>query len=148
MGSWINYNIFRFRKVDAVFYFFLYILAPILLTAISLWTLNADNIAKSEYCFLTIIISAFNCMYDCFNRWDSTEKSIVNTKLFIIGVSTIVIIVYCIVKCFVGLSAGNINVVHCDWILWIYLFPSLIALIDIIACFIKNMALHNCISTQ
>ena len=80
ISSWISENIFDFRKGDSIAYFALYVLVPVIITWVSLKTLSTDDVSII-YCYMTILISALNSIYDGANRWNSKYKSIRNARI-------------------------------------------------------------------
>lgn len=141
--SWINdaENIFDLKKGDGVAYLVLYVFIPVIITWISLNTLLIDNISII-YCYLTILISALNSMYDAANRWNTKKKSLRNTKLFFILLSNIVVAAYCIYVIMFILISKNLNCRY-DWILTSYFIAIIVAIIDATHCFTKDMALRQ-----
>ena len=132
-------NIFKFKKYDGILYLFFYIAIPIIVTAISLTVFPKDEMAI-VYFYLTILISAFNALYDIVNRWNFDEKTMTNAKLFFMGVSVIVIVGYCLVE-IIGMLISKWFPYRADWILCAYFVAVVIALWDIIACFSRDIAL-------
>lgn len=141
--SWIKNNMFKFKVGDATAYFVLYIIIPVVITAISLKTLSTDNLSVI-YCYITIFISAANCIYDGANRWDSTTKSVLNTKIFIIFISNTVIAVYCLCVILYILISNNICRSF-DKVLFVYFFTVFVSLFDVVACFVRKMAFKDCV---
>jgi len=141
--TWINGNIFRNNKVDGTLYLFFYIIIPVLVAIISLKVSDSEHTAI-VYCYLSILISTFNCLYDSGNRWISGKKTFHNVKLFLMMVSNIVIAIYCLFVIFYVLILKDIGC-RIDWILCIYLISMTIASIDIISCYVKDMAIYSCL---
>lgn len=139
--SWINANIFNFRKGDSIAYLSLYIVIPVIITWISLQVLPMDNISII-YCYLTILISSLNSIYDSANRWNSATRSIYNLKLFIIMLSNLIIIIYCFYVVMYILISQSTNC-RCDWILFSYIFATIISLVDAISCFTNDIIIHE-----
>lgn len=144
--NWIENNIFMWKKGDGSAYLVLYIIIPVAVTWISLSTLPKDNISK-VYCYMTIFISSLNSLYDVANRWRSEERSIHNTKLFLIVLSNVVISVYCIVVVLCILITGGLNV-QFDGLFLVYFLAVVISIIDIVACFTRDMALCSCMKKE
>lgn len=140
----VNQNIFSLKKIDGVAYLLLYIVLPIIVTGISLYAFPSDMVA-GIYCYVTILISAFNCLYDAGNRWLSEEKSKRNAKLFIIICFVGVVAVYCLTVILGTLIAKDGWLRIFDWILFAYVFANVIALIDIVECFTLDMAWKACV---
>lgn len=138
MDCWINENIFGRKKLDGAAYFALYIIIPIVITSITLMTLTDDS-NSIIYCYMSIFISAINCIYDAMNRWKFDMKCILNTKLFIIIICNVIIIVYCIISVFYILMSKGASI-RCDWLLLFYIVGAIVAVIDILVCFADNMA--------
>jgi len=141
--SWRKENIYNFNNLDSSLYFVLYIVIPIIITFASLNALNNDDNAI-VYCYVTILISTLNGVYDSINRWKSGIKSIHNTKLFIIIVSNAVIGIYCTYVIVNILINPNWNC-RMDCILLVYFFTIVVALSDICACVSREMALFECV---
>ena len=121
------------------------VLIPVIVTVVSLNVLSTEDTAIA-YCYMTILISSLNGIYDAGNRWDSGNKSTRNTKIFLIIVFNIVISAYCfwvIMQILIG--QGLYVVYRWDWILLLYFFVIAIALSDIVGCFASDMALRDCI---
>lgn len=141
--NWVRENIYDFRKGDGAAYFVLYILIPVIITIVSLSELQEDGISI-VYCYITILISALNSIYDGANRWKENKKSVHNTKIFVILGSNSVVVVYCIYIIMYILITSNVKC-RFDWILLVYFFSVAVSLADIIACFSKEMTLQNCV---
>lgn len=139
--SWINANIFNFRKGDSIAYLSLYIVIPVIITWISLQVLPMDNISII-YCYLTILISSLNSIYDSANRWNSATRSVYNLKLFIIMLSNLIITIYCFYVVMYILISQSTNC-RCDWILFSYIFAIIISLVDAINCFTNDIIIHE-----
>lgn len=143
--SWVEGNIFDYKKFDGVAYLVFYILIPVIVTVVSLEVLSTEDIAVA-YCYMTIMISSLNCIYDAGNRWNSGNKSIRNTKIFLMCISNVIICAYCfcvIMYILIGLDIEKMY--RCDWILLTYFVVIAIAIYDIVGCFAKDMALKVCI---
>ena len=140
--NWINGNIFKYNKVDGGAYLFFYVLIPIIVTVVSLNVSETDYTAIA-YCYLSILISAFNCLYDSANRWNA-EQSTVNVKLFCMMLANVIIVGYCLVVIFWVLVLSD-TTCRMDAILYVYLFSVAISVGDIIACYSKDMALYSCL---
>lgn len=138
----IKANIFKFKKKDAVGYFILYIIIPITITVISLIQNQKNEITNIIYCYMTILISSINAIYDGTNRW-TNNKSPVNLKIFIIYMSNAVVCMYCIAMILGRLIQGEEWSWQLDQVLLSYLVSVIIALIDIITCFTKDIALNG-----
>ncbi len=141
----IRTNIFSFKKGDGVAYLTFYIILPIIITGISLYSFPPD-VAAGIYCYVTILISALNCLYDAGNRWLSGEKSKRNAKLFIIMCFLVIVAVYCLVVILGTLIAKDGWLRICDWLLFAYVLANVIALVDIVECFTPDIAWKACVS--
>lgn len=139
--NWMANNIYRRKKGDGVAYFTLYIIIPIIITAVSLSVLASDNVSIL-YCYVTILISALNSIYDGANRWDNSEKSILNTKLFIVMAVDTLVAIYCAYVILYIMISDKANC-RFDWILLVYAITFLISLVDTIGCFIPHLALFG-----
>ena len=147
LQAFICANIFKFKKGDAIGYFVFYIIIPIIITTVSLIQNHKGNPIDSVYCYMTILISALNAIYDGGNRW-TVKKSPQNIKIFIIFLSNIVVSIYCAVMIFIKIVLSDKFLVQADQVLFSYMGSVIIALIDIIACFTKDMALEECIKEE
>ena len=63
MRNSIENNIFHCNKGDGVAYLVLYIIIPVLITALSLANMSKTDEIAEIYCYISIMISAFNCIY-------------------------------------------------------------------------------------
>lgn len=136
-------SIFNFRKADGIAYFVFYILIPCLVTSFSLMS-YPDGHVERVYCYVSILISALNCIYDAFNRWTEC-RSRKNAKLFVIILGAGIITVYCFVMIFSMLLLEDDRLRH-DGFLISYFLVIVIALVDIVGCFMKDIALGFCIN--
>ena len=136
--EWRRRNIFAQSKVDGLAYFFLYVVIPVAITYISLSTFS-NNTVSATYCYVTIFVSALNYIYDAANRWIPKEKTIRNTKLFIVIASSGIIMIYCIYIISSALITNRV-VTRYDGILLVYGLTVIIALIDLVACAFSEMA--------
>ena len=141
--NWVKENIYNYNKADSVAYLVLYLLIPVIITVISLSELPKDNIARL-YCYITILISVFNSIYDSFGRWNSNNKSVRNTKLFLIVLSNVFVAIYCIFIIMEILISSNLKC-RFDEFLCVYFIAIIVSLFDIGACFFKDMAFRQCI---
>lgn len=137
-NAWIKDNMFKFKKGDGGAYFFLYLAFPVIVSYVSL-KVSGEPLSIA-YSYLSILISALNCIYDAANRWNMESKSIINTKLFILIFLLALISIYCIY-----IIVGNLlvwsEIVYFNWIFFAYYVIVVVALIDIAACFGRDMAL-------
>ena len=147
--NWIKQNIYDNRKGDGVAYFVLYLCIPIIITIISLFTVSKDDISIA-YCYVTIMISALNSIYDSANRWSSDKsKSVKNIKLLIMILCNSVITIYCLsVFFYVLISENSSDMCRCDGILMIYFVVVAIALVDMFTCFIRDISIQECIKEE
>lgn len=142
LKKWVRNNIFNFRKGDASAYLVLYIILPILITCLSI-KYPSDNIATT-YCYLTIFVSAVNGIYDAANRW--IGKSFKNVKLFIAILGCSGVCIYTLYVIFSLLITKAVT--KYDGFLLIYLLVLFIALPDVIACFMADMAYKDCVDPE
>ena len=140
--NWINSNIFKYNKADSGAYFFFYILIPVIVTVVSLKVSSTEYTAVA-YCYLSILISAFNCLYDSGNRWTG-EHSMENTKLFIMMFANVIIVGYCLYVIFCVLVLKDVTC-RKDGILYAYMLSVAISVGDIMACYFKDMAIYSCL---
>lgn len=143
--SWINGNMFAFRKGDGAAYCVFYIVIPVAITCISLTAFPKDDV-QAVYCYVTILVSAFNCIYDAANRWRSGVKTFKNSKLFLVIVSTSVVAAYCIVVILSMLITEDTSCRSDGWLL-AYIVASIIAFGDIVACFARDTAWKACVAS-
>ncbi len=141
--GWIRENIFGDSKLDSGAYLLFYGLIPIIVTMVSL-SVESLEASALVYCYMSILISSLNCVYDSANRWKSGVKSIVNTKLFIMMGSNVVVIAYCLVEIFYMLITRTVNGRPDGW-LFTYLVTVVIAVIDTISCFLSEIAIKSCL---
>lgn len=141
--SWVNDNIFSFRKGDGAAYLFFYIVIPVAITWISLTTFPNNSVA-AIHCYVTILVSALNCIYDAGNRWVAGKKSLRNTKLFLVILSSAVIVAYCTVV-IINMSMTENIASRCDYLLLIYIVAIIVTLTDVVGCFLAEMAWISCI---
>lgn len=140
----IKENIFDFKKWDGSLYFLLYIAVPVLVTWFSLKEFPDDNISAT-YCYVTILISALNCIYDATTRWISGEKTFRNIKLGLVLMCVAIIVLYCIYVILGALITRSIE--RCDWVLWIYSIVVIVATGDFVKCFTADMAMKAATDT-
>lgn len=142
----VSDNIFNSKNSDAVLYLVFYLFIPIVITYISLRTFP-DNIVSGIYCYVTILVSALNGIYDATNRWNGIVKSVRNTKVFIIFFSNGVVAAYCV---YVVLSAliSQSMIFRCDWILLAYGGTCFVAMLDFIGAVSKNLAIREVVNAD
>lgn len=138
----VKANTFKFKKGDAVGYLVFYLLIPIIITTISLIENEQSGTENSIYCYMTILISSLNAMYDGGNRWIN-GKSPQNIKIFIIFLSNIIVSTYCIVMILGMLILNDKHFFQCDQLFLAYIGSVCVTLFDIVACFMKDMALSS-----
>lgn len=138
-----NSNIFGFRMGDATAYLAFYIVIPIVVTYISLGVLSPDAVSGA-YCYMTILVSVLNGIYDAGNRWNVGTRCKRNTKLFVICLSNSIVAVYCLCIIFCVLIMHRLGSRY-DWILLAYLGTCFVAIWDIAASFLKDMSLQDTI---
>lgn len=134
-------NIFEGRIGDSAAYFAFYVVIPILITIVSLNARSTELIAD-VYCFVTILVSVFNGIYDAGNRWHGNEKSRRNLKLALIMLFNSVVAIYCLYVIFLALIAHDISL-RCDLILLSYSGTCIIAVWDLGKSFLNGIALKN-----
>lgn len=134
-------NIFDSRMGDATAYMVFYIVIPVLITLFSLHVFPTD-LVSGVYCYVTILVSALNGIYDGANRWRSGIKSRRNAKIFAILVFNGIVAVYCL---YVIFSVLIMNKMDCrnDCILFFYGGTCFIAIWDFVASFLKDMTLKK-----
>ena len=135
-----NHNIFDSKNTDAALYLVFYLFFPIAITAISLWTFP-DNVVSGIYCYVTILVSALNGIYDATNRWNGAVKSIRNTKVFIIFLSNGIVAAYCF--CVILFALLQNRICRCDWLLLAYMGTCVVSIVDFSAAISKNIALRE-----
>lgn len=123
----------EFQKADGAIYLFLYIVVPVAITSASLVASSGDRFS-AIYCYVTILVSALNCIYDATNRWVSRKRTTKNGKLFLIMLSAGIIATYCTYIVFMALITSNMPG-RCDYILLSYILAAVVALIDFLLVF-------------
>lgn len=141
--AWAENNIFRFKRWDATTYAILYIVVPVLVAFASLLTLPTEYSAAA-YCYFSIAISAANCIYDACSRWESNISSLRNAKLGSIIFVSFIALSYSFFQ-FIVILTGKTLAFRYDQVLLFYLLAVLIASLDFIALFAKDMALFTVI---
>lgn len=134
-------NIYNYRKADSIMYMVFYIIIPVMVTALSLFFFP-DMETAAAYSYMTILVSALNCIYDAYNRWVSNKKTVVNTKLAVMIIPLVVVAVYCFFEVMYILLAQKADC-RMDWILCIYFVTIGVALFDFVPCFASEMSLGN-----
>lgn len=141
--NWVQDNIFNRKKGDGIAYAVFYLLIPILITGISLAFLSSDQ-TSIIYFYVTILVSACNCIYDAANRWKNGIKCIWNLKLSLVYIFCTVVAAYCFFEILYILIAKNTNC-RFDYILLIYLGVMVATLPDVVGCFGNEIGLKACI---
>lgn len=136
--NWVQGNIYSHKKHDGILYIIFYIIIPVIITAWSLYAFPSD-FAAGVYCYLTIFISALNCLYDAINRWQA-GKSIINVKLVIMIVS--VVWIYCLVVIMGMLITRNTNL-RADIFFCAYFATVIVALFDFVCCFTSDLTMRE-----
>jgi len=138
----VENNIYSTNKMDAVLYLAVYVAVPVIVTLVGLLNGLQDPM-DSIYWYISIIITTIGVLYDCYGRWDANEKSIKNTKIFLIGLSAAIILVYSFFE-IVCISQGLEH--RDDRLLLTYALLGIIAIIDLMICFCRNMAFSSNVS--
>lgn len=136
-------NIFHFSKGCGVAYLVLYIVIPVLVTAFSLITISPSDKVAEIYCYMSIMISAFNCIYDGANRWDKARTRR-NLKIFLILVSNAVIALYCIMEILQMMLLKTV-IYASKYVFLVYFLMIFVALYDIFICFWQDMTWKECV---
>ncbi len=139
--NWAASNIFLFRRWDGCFYISLYILVPNILLLVDFYTSTTD-LAFAQ-CYISIIINAFNCLYDTMGRWND-NMPVKKLKLILIFFSCLTAFIYGSLRLF-GVLAGWTLVFKSNIILFLYCPAILVALIDFAALGTKTDALKEMI---
>ena len=134
-------NIFDSRMGDAAAYMVFYIVLPVLITFFSLDAFPTDLVA-GVYCYVTILVSALNGIYDGANRWRSGIKSRRNAKILAILIFNGIIAVYCLYIIFSVLIMKKMDCRN-DCILFFYGGTCFVAIWDFIASFLKDVTLKK-----
>lgn len=141
MQSWNRCNIFNYNKLDASLYMIFYLVIPILITSISIYTTLSEVVALA-YCYLSILISALNGIYDAINRWKSFIKTVHNTKILLIILANGAVCVYCLYIVLYTLMKNKIPA-RCDLFLLAYLVTIVISAWDFWNCIANELALKE-----
>lgn len=139
---WMKSNIYKSRKWDAIFYLVLYLIIPVFIAGISIDSIHETDTIALIYFYLSTCISASGCVYDVAGRWTVNRKSIMNLKLLLIALSVFIIMCYCGFEIFSLLIAKKF-VFRCDALLWFYVLPWLIGIVDLGYCFIRDIAIKE-----
>lgn len=138
--NWVQGNIYSHKKLDGILYAIFYIILPVTITAWSLYAFPTD-FAAGVYCYLTILISALNCLYDAINRWQD-EKSIINVKLLIMIISITIVAIYCLVIILGMLLTSNVKS-RADGLFLVYFIAVIMALFDLVCCFASDLTMRK-----
>lgn len=138
--NWVQGNIYGHKKLDGILYFIFYIIIPVVITAWSLYAFPSD-IAAGVYCYLTIFISALNCLYDAINRWQGV-KSIVNVKLIIMIISITIVGIYCFAV-ILGMLLTKSIAHRVDGVLCVYFVIVVVAMSDLFCCFASDLTMRK-----
>lgn len=139
----IDHNIFGFKKGDGIAYLALYVIIPVAITVINLSMFPLSDLA-GVYFYVTILVSALNCIYDAWNRWIPGKRVLKNTKLFLMMLFTGIVAAYCLVVILYTLITQNGLYRH-DWILLGYIVVIIISAVDSFNCFSVEMAWDGCV---
>ena len=133
--SWIKSNIFNNAVLDASLYLIFYIAIPITMGFISM-KISKDKPLDRIYCYIGLIINACGCGYDLINRRENQEKSVKNTKLWIMGAFVIAVIIACLIG--IILVTLRLPTEVPDILLFSYFVVVFVALSDIIPSLISH----------
>lgn len=139
LSGWLKNNIFNSKTGDAIAYFFFYMLIPVFVTVISLNILSTD-IIETAYFYITILISALNCIYDATNR-KTDKKSVRNLKLLLMNASSVIVSCYCMFEILYLLIAKTC--MRFDYWLIAYFVVIIIGGTDIIYCITNNVSIYE-----
>ena len=143
MGNSAENNMFHFNKGDGVAYLVLYIIIPVLITTLSLITMSKTDKIAEIYCYISIMISAFNCIYDGANRWDKVRSGR-NAKLFLILGSNGIIALYCIIEILQIFLLKKV-IFELEYTFLIYIVVIVVALHDVYICFGQDIVWKDCL---
>ncbi len=73
--------------------------------------------------------------------------TVMNLKLLLIALSVFIIMCYCGFEIFSLLIAKRF-VFRCDALLWFYVLPWLIGIVDLGYCFIRDIAIKECVDFE
>lgn len=138
--NWVMGNIFGFKKFDSALYIVFYVTVSITVTAWSLYAFPTDIVAGA-YLYLTVLISALNCLYDAINRWH-INKSIVNVKLVIIMLSVSVVLIYCLIVV-MSMLITKTSVMRDDRFFCAYFVVVAVALFDLVGCVSRDLTIKE-----
>ena len=133
--SWIKNNVFDDDVMDASLYLIFYIAIPITMGLISM-SVSQNKPLERIYCYIGLIINACGCGYDLINRREKKDKSVKNTKLWIMGASVTAVIIACLIG--IVLVTLKVSTAIPDAILFSYFAVVFIALSDIVPLLISH----------
>lgn len=141
--EWAKCNIFNYRKFDCFLYCAFYVAIPIVITVVSLIFLSEDGL-DIVYFYGSIAVSALNCFYDATGRWNYGLKSLNNTKLASIILSTLLIFSYCLFE-IVAILIGKEQAYsfRFDWLLLFYLIVVVVAIIESFLCVSRDIIIRK-----
>lgn len=134
-------NIFDFKIGDATAYLVFYGIIPVLVTYMSLRVFPSD-ITSGVYCYVTILVSVLNAIYDGAGRWRGGIKCRRNAKIFAIWFSNAIVGVYCVYITFSVLMVKNTECRRDGW-LFAYGIAAAVALWDAGVAFARNITLKK-----
>lgn len=134
-------NIFNSKMGDATAYLVFYVIIPILITFMSLRVFPTD-LVSGVYCYVTILVSLLNGIYDGANRWCSGVKSRRNAKILAIFIFNGIVAVYCLYIIFSVLIMEKMDCRN-DCILFFYVGTCLVAGWDFVVSFLKDVTLSK-----
>lgn len=133
--SWSNNNLFGNDIADSIFQVILYIAFPIAVTVNGIP--NKNTAANRAYFYLTIIISALNCLYDAWSRSKVKKNKVKDTKLILLGGPIIGVCMYCVIQVLQVLAVGP-KASYPD--LWLCMYFVSVA---IVACDFFSIVFHK-----
>ncbi len=143
-SAWNRYNVFEFKLSDSIAYMCLYIALPVFITITSLISFP-NVVASAAYCYVSIMVSAINCIYDNALRWTPRETpSFKNVKLLCALIPNAVVALYCAFEIVTILIMQSFDL-RCDSLLLVYVVPIFIATKDFVECVKQRVAGMSCI---
>lgn len=144
-ATWNKSNIFDFKLGDSIAYAVLYLFLPVIITVTSLIAFP-ENTASAAYCYVSIMISAINAIYDNALRWLPKEKATFkNIKLLIMLIPNTIIAGYALFEILAILATQNIAW-RFDGILLVYFIAVLVAFSDFFECLKQRAIGLGCIN--
>ena len=142
--TWKKHNVFDFSVGDSIAYVCLYLVLPVLITTCSLFAFP-ENTTSAAYCYVSVLISAINAIYDNALRWTPQDNpTFKNVKLLCILFPNALIALYCLFEILVILVIQSIHL-RCDGILLIYVIVVLVAGNDFFECLKRRAVGISCI---